>query len=76
MAKTENRGQNDEREYLTLWTGYLLEEATREPKENFTYQDELIEDLEAGKILEEKWLRFEVETIHGGSGCGKLGATT
>lgn len=40
-------------EYLILWIGYPLEEATWEPKANFTYQEQLIEDPEAGLISEE-----------------------
>lgn len=47
-------GNNMIREFLTLWLGYPLEEATWELEENFTYQDQLLEDVEAGEVPKEK----------------------
>ena len=41
------------REYLILWTGYPLEEATWEPEENFDDRDQLRRYMAAGNIPEE-----------------------
>ena len=46
-------GSKTIREFLTLWTGYPLEEATWEPEDNFTYPNQLKEDMAAGLIPEE-----------------------
>ena len=41
-------------EFLVLWGGYPLEEASWEPEENFSNLDQLHQDLESGLILEDK----------------------
>ena len=41
------------REYLTLWTGYSLEEATWEPEENFDDREVLLRSLQEDKTPEE-----------------------
>ena len=41
------------REYLILWTGYPLEEATWEPKENFDDREALLRSLQEDKPPEE-----------------------
>ena len=42
------------REFLVLWAGYPLEEATWEPEDNFPDRQALHKDLESGLIPEEK----------------------
>ena len=42
------------REYLTLWTGYPLEEATWEPEENFDDKEALLQSLQEDKPEETK----------------------
>ena len=41
------------REYLTLWTGYPLEEATWEPEENFDDREALLRSLKEENLPEE-----------------------
>ena len=41
------------REYLTLWTGYPLEEATWEPEENFDDKEVLLRSLKEDNPPEE-----------------------
>ena len=38
------------REFLTVWEGYPLEDASWEPEDNFSYPEQLQEDIDAGLI--------------------------
>ena len=42
------------REFLVVWTGYPLEEATWEPETKFPDKTALQEDIESGRVPEVK----------------------
>ena len=42
------------KEFLVLWAGYPLEEATWEPRDNFSDKEALCKDLESGCIPKDK----------------------
>ena len=42
------------REFLVVWAGYPLEEATWEPEDSFPDKEALHKDLESGPISEDK----------------------
>ena len=46
------------REFLVLWAGYPLEEATWEPEDNIPDKEALHKDLESGLIPEDKWMAW------------------
>ena len=53
MAKRK-KGNKLIREFLVVWTGYSLEEATWEPETNFPDKTALQEDIESGRFPEVK----------------------
>lgn len=54
FASEEEKSKKKIREFLLLWAGYQLEEATWELEDHFTNKQQLHWHLEAGNILEEK----------------------
>ena len=52
--RKRKKGNKLIREFLVVWTGYPLEEATWEPETNFPDKTALQEDIESGRIPEVK----------------------